>query len=87
MVDLPALQQKGKIMVYISSSDPSTIVPTETPPSFQKMMAVTHMSKSLFDALGKKWATIKNPAYTIFLREMKRSPGTQKTTSQSFKSF
>jgi hypothetical protein len=67
MVDLPALQQKGKIMVYISSSDPSTIVPTETPPSFQKMMAVTHMSKSLFDALGKKWATIKNPGKLYYL--------------------
>ena len=48
-------------MVYISSSDPSSIVPTETPPSFQKMMVVSHMSKPLFDALGKKWPTIKNP--------------------------
>jgi hypothetical protein len=61
MVDLPALQQKGKVMVYISSSDPSTILPTETPPSFQKMMVVTHMFKPLFDTLGKKWPTIKNP--------------------------
>jgi hypothetical protein len=67
VVDLPALQQKGKIMVYISNSDPSTIVPTETPPSFQKLMVVTHMSKSLFDALGKKWATIKNPGKLYYL--------------------
>ncbi|KIK04915.1 hypothetical protein K443DRAFT_4271 [Laccaria amethystina LaAM-08-1] len=28
------------------------------------------MSKSLFDALGKKWATIKNPAYTIFAHDI-----------------
>ncbi|KIJ92679.1 hypothetical protein K443DRAFT_113196, partial [Laccaria amethystina LaAM-08-1] len=70
MVDLPALQQKGKVMVYISSSDPSTILPTETPPSFQKMMVVTHMSKPLFDTLGKKWPTIKNPEYTIFVHDI-----------------
>ncbi|EDR09218.1 uncharacterized protein LACBIDRAFT_326641 [Laccaria bicolor S238N-H82] len=70
LVDLSALQQKGKIMVYILSSDPSTIVPTETPPSFQKMLAICHMSKPLFNALGKKWPTIKNPEYTIFVHDI-----------------
>jgi len=67
IVDLPALQQKGKVIVYISSSNPSTVVPTETPPSFQKMVVVTHMSKPLFDGLGKKWPTIKNPGKLYYL--------------------
>jgi hypothetical protein len=61
MADPPALRQKGKVVVYISSDDPSTILPTEALPSFQKAIQIAHMSKPLFDALGKKWATIKNP--------------------------
>jgi hypothetical protein len=37
MADPPALRQKGKVVVYISSDDPSTILPTETRPSSKKL--------------------------------------------------
>jgi hypothetical protein len=67
MADQPALHQKGKVLIYISSKDPSTVVPTETPPSFQCSMPVVHMSKPLFEALGKKSPTIKNPGRSYYL--------------------
>jgi len=65
----PALQQKGKVMVFISANDPATIMPTGTLPSFQKSMPVHHMSKPLFEALGKKWPTIKNPGKLFLLTD------------------
>jgi len=69
MADQPALHQKGKVLVYISSKDPSTVVPTEMPPSFQCAMPVVHMSKPLFEALGKKSPTIKNPGGSYYLNQ------------------
>ena len=61
MADLPALRQKGKVMLHISDQDPSTIVPKEQAPSFQKSVEIQHMSKPLFKALGKSWPAIINP--------------------------
>jgi hypothetical protein len=69
MADQPALRQKGKVLVYISSNDPSTVVPTETPPSFQCVMPVVHMSKPLFEALGKKSPTIKSPGGLYYFNQ------------------
>ena len=69
MADQPALRKKGKILVYISNKDPSTVVPTETPPSFQCSVPVVHMSKSLFEALGKKSPSIKNPGILYYFNQ------------------
>ena len=66
MADQPALCQKGKVMIYISSKDPSTVVPSKTPPSFQCAVPVVHMSKPLFEALRKKSPTIKNPGRSYY---------------------
>jgi len=66
MADQPALRQKGKVLVYISSKDPSTVAPTETSPSFQCTVPVVYMSKPLFEALGKKSPTIKNPGESYY---------------------
>jgi len=69
MADQPALHQKGKVLVYISSKDPSMVVPIDTPPSFQCTMPVVHMSKPLFEALGKKSPTIKNPGGSYYFNQ------------------
>lgn len=61
MADPPALSQKGKVIVYISSNNPSTIAPTEAPSSFQTTTPMLYMSKHLFEAIEKEWPTIKNP--------------------------
>ena len=69
MADQPALHQKGKVLVYISDKNPSTVVPTETPPSFKCSISMVHISKPLFEALAKKSPTINNPGRSYYLNQ------------------
>ncbi|PPQ93207.1 hypothetical protein CVT25_007837 [Psilocybe cyanescens] len=67
---LPALPQKGQVMIFISSENSASVVLTQTPPKFQRIMPIHHMSKPLFEALAKKLPTIKNSEYIMFVHNI-----------------
>jgi hypothetical protein len=58
MAESSVLHQRGSVFIYLSSENPSSIIPSQSLPTMKTSINVFNSTKPLFEALAKKFPEI-----------------------------
>jgi len=54
----PVSHQRGSVFLYLSSENPTSIIPSQSPPTMKTSINVFNSTKPLFEALAKKFPEV-----------------------------